>query len=105
MRSCRPRPSWRHTLADELLVVDDVTFGYNRSSVLHGVSLRVQAGARTALLGPNGAGKSTLLKGISGFLRCRSGTISFAGEDISRLKPVDIVKRGLVHVPEGRRVF
>jgi branched-chain amino acid transport system ATP-binding protein len=92
-------------LADDLLVLDDVVFGYNRSSVLHGVSVRVPTGARTALLGPNGAGKSTLLKGISGFLRCRSGRIMFAGEDISRLKRVDIVKRGLVHVPEGRRVF
>lgn len=92
-------------MADDLLVVNDAVFGYNRSSVLHGVSLHVPGGARTALLGPNGAGKSTLLKGISGFLRCRSGSITFAGEDISRMKRVDIVKRGLVHVPEGRRVF
>ncbi len=92
-------------MADELLVVEDVVLGYNRSIVVHGASLALMPGSRTALLGPNGAGKSTILKAISGFVRCRSGRIVFDGEDISRSKPIDIVRRGLVHVPEGRRVF
>jgi branched-chain amino acid transport system ATP-binding protein len=92
-------------LANNVLVLNNVVLGYNKSSVVHGVSLALQAGTRTALLGPNGAGKSTLLKGISGFLRCRSGSVTFDGEDVTQLKPVDIVRRGLVHVPEGRRVF
>jgi len=92
-------------LADDLLTVEDVTLGYGSASVVHGVSLRLPAGQRTALLGANGAGKSTVLKAISGFVRCRKGRIFFEGEDISRLKPAEIVKRGLSHVPEGRRVF
>ena len=92
-------------MADDLLVVDGVTLGYGRASVVHGVTLRLPAGKRTALLGANGAGKSTVLKAISGFVRCRQGKIIFAGEDISKLKSAEIVKRGLSHVPEGRRVF
>jgi len=90
---------------EPILQLLDVELGYNRAAVIHGVSLQVESGHKTALLGANGAGKSTLLKGISGFLRCRKGSITFEGEDISRLAPADIVKRGLVHVPEGRRVF
>jgi branched-chain amino acid transport system ATP-binding protein len=89
----------------ELLRVEDVGLGYNRALVVHGLSLVLRDGTRTALLGANGAGKSTLLKAISGFVRCRTGRIMFDGEDISKLKPAEIVKRGVVHVPEGRRVF
>jgi len=89
----------------DLLQLENVVLGYKRSAVIHGVTLGLAEGTRTAMLGANGAGKSTLLKAISGFLRCREGRILFEGEDISRLKPAQIVARGIVHVPEGRRVF
>jgi len=92
-------------LASDLLEVEDVVLGYKRSAVVHGVTLTLPQGSRTAMLGANGAGKSTILKAISGFVRCRSGRILFDGEDISSLKPAEIVNRGIVHVPEGRRVF
>ena len=89
----------------DLLQLENVVLGYKRSAVIHGVTLGLAEGTRTAMLGANGAGKSPLLKAISGFLRCREGRILFEGEDISRLKPAQIVARGIVHVPEGRRVF
>jgi branched-chain amino acid transport system ATP-binding protein len=92
-------------LASDLLELEDVVLGYKRSAVVHGVTLTLAQGSRTAMLGANGAGKSTILKAISGFVRCRSGRIVFDGEDISSLKPAQIVDRGIVHVPEGRRVF
>ncbi|MGB3412395.1 MAG: ABC transporter ATP-binding protein [Microthrixaceae bacterium] len=92
-------------MASDLLQLEDVVLGYKRSAVIHGVTLGLAEGTRTAMLGANGAGKSTLLKAISGFVRCRSGKITFDGEDISRLRPSQIVDRGIVHVPEGRRVF
>ena len=78
--------------------------------VLKGVSLRVPEGGIVALLGANGAGKSTTLKAISGLLRTErgevtKGTIEFRAESIARLDPADVVKRGIVQVMEGRRVF
>ena len=78
--------------------------------VLKGVSLEVPDGRITALLGANGAGKTSTLKAISGILRAelgevRKGSIEFAGERIDGLPPHDIVKRGIVQVFEGRRVF
>jgi branched-chain amino acid transport system ATP-binding protein len=78
--------------------------------VLKGVSIEAPDGRITALLGANGAGKTTTLKAISGILRAErgevvKGTIEFGGERIDRLSPHDIVKRGIVQVFEGRRVF
>ncbi|PYN10418.1 MAG: ABC transporter ATP-binding protein, partial [Candidatus Rokuibacteriota bacterium] len=78
--------------------------------VLKGVSLAVRAGGITALLGANGAGKTTTLKAISGLLRAErgevtKGTIELDGEPIDRLPPHAIVRRGVVQVLEGRRVF
>jgi len=87
------------------LCVHDLVAGYGASTVLHGVSLKVAAGASVALLGPNGAGKSTLLKTLSGILRSRQGEITFLGERIERAAPHRVVKAGLIHVPEGRQVF
>ena len=90
--------------AEPLLEVKGLTAGYGKIGVLEGIDFRIDAGEIVALLGPNGAGKSTMLKAISGLLP-RSGTIRFAGRDISRAGPGDTVRAGLVHVVEGHRVF
>jgi branched-chain amino acid transport system ATP-binding protein len=88
-----------------LLQVTDLDAGYGGVPVLRGVSIEVSAGETVALLGSNGAGKSTLLRAISGLIRPSAGTVTFAGEEITRRAPYQIVRHGLVHVPEGRRLF
>lgn len=88
-----------------MLEVAEAVVGYGAITALHGVSLSVDAGSIVALVGANGAGKSTTLRAISGLVRLRSGSIRFCGEEISRLPPHEIVRRGLVHVPEGRMIF
>lgn len=88
-----------------MLKLEDVHAGYGHVHVLHGISLEVPDGSVVALLGANGAGKSTTLKVISGLLRDVRGSITFDGEDITRLSPSAIVQRGIVHCPEGRQVF
>src|ERR1700733_15388033 len=72
---------------------------------LLGVSLQAQAGTIVALVGANGAGKTSLLRAISGLVRAERGTIRFNGEDVTRMPAHHIVRRGIAHVPEGRRVF
>ena len=89
---------------EPLLKVSGLSAGYGKIGVLHGIDLTIGAGEIVTLLGPNGAGKSTLLKAVSGLLP-RSGTVTFAGKDISRAGPGDTVRAGLVHVVEGHRVF
>ena len=79
--------------------------GYGATEILRGVDLAVGAGEIVAVLGSNGAGKSTLNRAISGVLRASRGSIRFAGDAIEREKPAAIVARGLIHVPEGRRIF
>jgi branched-chain amino acid transport system ATP-binding protein len=73
--------------------------------VLHGVDLDVQAGEIVALLGSNGAGKSTFNNNVSGLYRPRAGRVEFDGEDTTGMDPALVVARGLIQVPEGRRVF
>lgn len=87
------------------LQIKDLKVGYKRNQVIHGLDLHVDHGERVALLGANGAGKSTILKTISGLLTPTTGTISFDGEDVTGQKASSIVDRGIIHVPEGRRVF
>ena len=87
------------------LQIRNLKVGYKRNEVIHGIDISVDAGERVALLGANGAGKSTILKTISGLLTPTEGTITFDGADISAKTPSDIVDLGLIHVPEGRRVF
>jgi branched-chain amino acid transport system ATP-binding protein len=90
---------------DMLLEVREVRAGYGDIEVLRGVDLAVAAGEIVAVLGANGVGKSTLNRTISGIVRARSGSIRFEGAAIEREKPAAIVARGLIHVPEGRRIF
>ena len=92
-------------MAEPLLEVSDLKSGYGDSDVLRGIDLKVEAGEIVAVLGSNGVGKSTLNRTISGIVRARGGSIRFDGAAIDREKPAAIVKRGLIHVPEGRRIF
>lgn len=88
-----------------MLTLEDVSAGYGNLEVMHGVTLEVQPGELVAIIGANGAGKTTTLRAISGFIRPGSGSVSFDGEPLVGMKPHDIVKRGLVQVPEGRSLF
>jgi branched-chain amino acid transport system ATP-binding protein len=88
-----------------LLEVDGIEASYGRVRVLHGLSLRVDEGQIVTLIGANGAGKTTTLRAISGLLRIGRGAIRFAGADISKTMPDRIVRLGIGHSPEGRRVF
>jgi branched-chain amino acid transport system ATP-binding protein len=87
------------------LSVEGLRAGYGGIEALHGVSLRVEPGEIVALLGANGAGKSTLLRTISGLLRPTAGAILLDGEPLHLLPSHRIVERGVVQVPEGRRLF
>ena len=90
---------------EALLDIRGLCTGYSDAEVLHDVDLTVGAGEIVAVLGANGVGKSTLNRTISGVVRAWSGTIRFGGVAIEREKPAAIVARGLIHVPEGRRIF
>ena len=88
-----------------LLEIADLSVNYGEIEALRGVSLTINEGAVVALLGSNGAGKSTTLRAISGLIAPRAGRILFDGKPIAGLGPRAIVKLGVAHVPEGRRVF
>jgi len=92
-------------VSEPLLALESVEAGYGDFQALFGVSLTIAAGSVTTLIGANGAGKSTTLRVISGLLRPQRGTIHFQGRDISRVKPYEMVERGISHVPEGRQLF
>src|SRR5438046_9059693 len=88
-----------------LLQVGKVTAGFGATPVLFDVGLELRPGELVALIGANGAGKSTLLGALSGLVRVFQGTIRFGGRLITDLRPELIVASGLVHVPQGRRLF
>ena len=90
---------------DPLLSVTDLVAGYGATEILRGVDLTVQPNEIVAVLGSNGAGKSTLNRVLSGVLRPWRGSIRFADAAIERAPPAAIVASGLIHVPEGRRIF
>jgi ABC-type branched-subunit amino acid transport system ATPase component len=93
------------TTTDNALVVDGVTAGYGGGDVLHDVSFTVPAGAITCIVGPNGAGKSTLLAVISGILRPRSGQVLHRGERLTGKTPREILRAGVVQVPQNHSLF
>jgi branched-chain amino acid transport system ATP-binding protein len=89
-----------------LLAVDNLHVSYGAIIALHGVSLEINKGEIVTLIGANGAGKTTLLRTISGLIRPSSGAIRWEdGREIQRLRPDEIVRVGISHVPEGRQVF
>jgi branched-chain amino acid transport system ATP-binding protein len=88
-----------------LLDIIDLSVNYGEIEALRGVTFSIESGAVVALLGANGAGKSTTLRAISGLVAPRSGSILLDGKPIAGLGPRAIVKLGVAHVPEGRRVF
>ncbi len=92
-------------MGGRLLSVEDVTAGYGKMDILHGLSLHVETGEIVSIIGPNGAGKSTAFKAIMGFVRPRQGSIRFNGQEITGLPPHLVVRRGLAYVPQGRIVF
>lgn len=88
-----------------MLEFDNVEVFYGKVQALRGLSLTVDEGEIVALLGNNGAGKSTTLATASALVGVRSGRVSFRGTDITSATPWTVVKAGLIHVPEGRRIF
>ena len=88
-----------------MLKVDDINVYYGSIHAIKGISFEVKQGEIVTLIGANGAGKSTILKTVSGLLRSKTGSINFLDKNISSVAPHKIVKQGLAHVPEGRRIF
>lgn len=88
-----------------LLSLEGLVVRYGEIEALHGVSISIEAGEVVTLLGANGAGKSTTLRAISGLLKPAGGDVQFEGKSIAALAPEAIVKLGIAHVPEGRRLF
>ncbi len=88
-----------------MLAIDGIAVAYGAIDALHGISLEVRRGEVVALLGANGAGKTTLLRTISGLLRPKAGEVRFEGEALGRSSAESRVRRGIAHVPEGRRIF
>ena len=92
-------------MSDTLLQLNNVESAYGPVRAIRGISLSVQRGQIATVLGSNGAGKTTVLKTISGIIDPLKGMVQFKGENITAMDPAHIVRRGLVHVPEGREVF
>jgi branched-chain amino acid transport system ATP-binding protein len=101
-----PPREWRERhMPEPLLAISGLHTGYGATEILRGVDLEVRPGEIVAVLGSNGAGKSTMNRTISGVMRAWRGTIRFKSDSIERERPPGIVARGLIHVPEGRRIF
>ena len=92
-------------MTTDLLKTSGVSAGYGDVQVLHEVDITVKAGEIVCLIGSNGAGKTTLLRTLSGMAKAVAGDITFAGQSLLGLSAQEIVRRGIAHVPEGRRLF
>jgi len=92
-------------MSETLLSVEGLDVRYASVQALFDVSIDVPAGSVVAVLGANGAGKSTLARSVSGLVPSSAGTVIFDGQDITKAKPHDIRRAGLVHIPEGRGIF
>jgi branched-chain amino acid transport system ATP-binding protein len=92
-------------MSEVMLSVEQLSAWYGAARILYDLSFEVGRGEVVALMGRNGAGKSTTMRAIMGLIGERAGTVRFNGEDISRRKPFEIVRRGLGYTPEDRRIF
>jgi len=89
----------------QILKVDNINVYYGAIHAIKGISFEVNEGEVVTLIGANGAGKSTTLQTVSGLLHSKTGTIEFQGENLAKIPPHIIVRKGLAQVPEGRRIF
>lgn len=92
-------------MGDAILDVTGLVAGYDSTTVLRGVDLRVDSGQLSVLIGPNGHGKTTLLRAVSGLLAPGAGTVTLVGRAITGMKPERIAAHGLVHIPQGDLLF
>jgi branched-chain amino acid transport system ATP-binding protein len=92
-------------MTDALLSLEGIVAGYGRGDILCGIDLTVEKGSVMCLVGPNGSGKSTVLRTVSGLLHPREGRVVLDGDDISRLSPAQVLRRGVVHVAQDRSLF
>ena len=92
-------------MAEPLLALSKLEVAYGGIQAVKGIDLHVDPGELVCLIGANGAGKTTTLKGVCGLLPVKSGTIRYAGEDVTGCRSHTLVERGLAMVPEGRRAF
>lgn len=90
---------------EHLLSVEDINVYYGAIHAIKGISFHIDQGEIVTLIGANGAGKSTILNTISGLVRPKTGDITFLGQSLTKMSPNNVVKEGLVMVPEGRRIF
>jgi len=88
-----------------MLTIENVSASYGMVQILRGISFSVKEKEIISIIGPNGAGKTTLVKTIMGLLHPKSGAIRFRGENIEKLPPYEIVKKGITLIPEGREIF
>ena len=88
-----------------ILAVEELSAGYGKVQILHGVALELRAGELVTIIGPNGAGKSTAFKAIVGLVRVWAGRVTFEGREITGHRPDLVLRTGLAYVPQGRIVF
>jgi branched-chain amino acid transport system ATP-binding protein len=88
-----------------MLAVKNISASYGMIQILRDISFQVKEKEIVSIIGPNGAGKTTLVKTISGLLHPKTGAIRFRGENIEKLPPYEIVKKGIILIPEGREIF
>ena len=88
-----------------MLDIENVSASYGMVQILRGISFSVKEKEIISIIGPNGAGKTTLVKTIMGLLHPKTGAIRFRGENIEKLPPYEIVKKGLILIPEGGEIF
>lgn len=88
-----------------ILTTQEIVAGYGQTTILNGTTIAIHQAALTTVIGPNGAGKSTLFKTIFGMLPVRAGQITFNGENITGLKPLQLLAKGIAYVPQGRNIF
>ena len=90
---------------EAILELEGIVAGYGKMTILNETSFAIRGGAITTIIGPNGAGKSTVFKAIFGLVSVRAGRIAFEGEEITNLKPRELLERGICYVPQGRNIF